>query len=258
MEYRIVTEPSAKIREIARHVLSGYWKPVVIGVFLYYILSTGVGVVLDYFFSYDYVVPADVYGTEIMTNLTYGGSIYQIIIGGPLEFGMALFLLTFFRSKRADNSLLFEGFSNFGKSFVLMILITVKTFLWSLLFIIPGIIAGIRYSQAFFIMQDNPELTPGQCIKESCRIMNGNKWKLFCLTLSFIGWYLLAGIPQGAFTGASAFMDASGIGTVIALLVTGLPGVIVDAYFLVASVAFYELATRRLVVVEEPQIENQI
>jgi len=63
MGNRIVMEPAFKIREIARHALTGYWKPVVLGVFIYYLLNSGVMSFLDYFFSYDY--PVEVYEGEV-------------------------------------------------------------------------------------------------------------------------------------------------------------------------------------------------
>jgi uncharacterized membrane protein len=72
-----------------------------------------------------------------------------------------------------------------------------KTFAWLLLFIIPGIIAGIRYSQAYFIKIDNPHMLSFEAINESKRLMKGNKWKYFCLGFSFIGWTLLSLLTLG-------------------------------------------------------------
>jgi len=69
--------------------------------------------------------------------------------------------------------------------------------LWTFCFIIPGIIAAIRYSQAFYILAQDSSKGVMQCIEESKWMMRGNKWKLFCLVLSFFGWALLAAIPVG-------------------------------------------------------------
>ena len=71
----------------------------------------------------------------------------------------------------------------------------IQVFLWSLLFIIPGIIAVLRYSQAFFILAEDPSKGIMACINESKYYMNGNKGKFFCLSLSFIGWAILAMVP---------------------------------------------------------------
>lgn len=255
MGNHIVMEPAYKIREIARHALTGYWKPVVLGVLIYYLLSTGVMSFLDYFFAYDY--PVEVYEGEVVeTSFGFGGSIYSLIIGGPLQFGISMFLLTFFRARKCDNTLLFEGFSNFSRTFVLSILVGVKVLLWSLLFIIPGIVASFRYSQAFYIMVDNPTWTPSQCIRESCRIMNGNKGRYFWLQLTFLGWYMLASLPEAIYVAVSP--TSGTIGGIITTLLLALPALIVDAYSLTAQTAFYELATERLVVVNDYEPENVV
>jgi uncharacterized membrane protein len=69
--------------------------------------------------------------------------------------------------------------------------------LWTLLLIIPGIIAALRYSQAVFIMVENPDKGIFQCIRESKEIMDGHLWEYFVLNLSFILWILLAGVTCG-------------------------------------------------------------
>jgi uncharacterized membrane protein len=48
-----------------------------------------------------------------------------------------------------------------------------------------------------FILKDNPEMSATDAITESRRMMNGNKWRLFCLDFSFIGWILLSALTCG-------------------------------------------------------------
>ncbi len=76
-------------------------------------------------------------------------------------------------------------------------------FFWTLLLIVPGIIKAFSYSMTTYIAIDHPDWTANQCITESRRIMDGNKWRYFCLLFSFIGWYLLlipaVLIPFGTF-----------------------------------------------------------
>ena len=50
---------------------------------------------------------------------------------------------------------------------------------------------------AYYIMNDHPEYTPKECLSESEKIMKGNKSKLFCLDLSFIGWYIVGALCLG-------------------------------------------------------------
>ena len=247
MNNHIVLEPAWKIREIARKSLAGYWKPMFIALLIYYLLTEGVQTVLSYIFYYDpsvlYMdmgVPDAAFGR--LPNVGYGGGIYDFIVGGAFMLGLYTLLLTFFRTKKVDNALVFEGFSHFGKAFLLQLLITVKTILWGLLFIIPGIVAVYRYSQAFYILADHPEYSITQCIEESKRLMCGNKGRLFYLNLTFIGWALLASIPSGILAGLAA-------GGIVGSLLAGIPALFVYIYSYTANTAFYELLTERLVVV---------
>ncbi|WP_226644406.1 DUF975 family protein [Mesobacillus subterraneus] len=72
------------------------------------------------------------------------------------------------------------------------ILVGIFTMLWALLLIIPGIIKGLSYSQVFFLLRDNPELSALEAITESKVRMKGYKWKYFLMNLSFIGWAFIA------------------------------------------------------------------
>ena len=71
------------------------------------------------------------------------------------------------------------------------------TFLWSLLFIIPGIVAGFSYAMTDYILAENPELTADEAITQSKTMMYGNRFRLFCLQFSFIGWDILATLAFG-------------------------------------------------------------
>lgn len=64
--------------------------------------------------------------------------------------------------------------------------------LWSLLFVIPGIVKTYSYFLAEFISRKEPKLSATECITKSREIMDGHKWDLFVFQLSFIGWHLLA------------------------------------------------------------------
>lgn len=253
MKNHIIIEPASKIREIARNALAGYWKPVVLGVVIFFLLTTGVETVLNNIFYF--TNPVEIYGQKIVNNVPYGGDIYSLILKGPLQLGFSIFMLTFFRSRKIDNTLLFEGFSNFGRALLLLVLMIVKITLWTLLFFVPGIIAAFRYSQAFYVLADNPDMSARQCIKESCRIMTGNKGRYFYLLLTFIGWYILAAIPSGIYNSIS---DGIGAVHVIMNILLWLPMVVVNAYVNVSTTVFYELATEKLVVMSSTDYDNMV
>lgn len=90
-----------------------------------------------------------------------------------------------------------EGFSFFGKALWLSIITGFFVYLWSLLLVIPGIIKAFSYSMAPYILGDNPQMTAREALRESKRLMEGKKGKLFWLSLTFIGWSLVGVITLG-------------------------------------------------------------
>lgn len=125
-------------------------------------------------------------------------SLVAFVIGGPIKVGYARFRLKIADGRRPlQFKDLFSGFDVFGDAFLLQLRITLRVVGWSLLFVIPGIIAIYRYSQAFNIMAEHPELGSGECIERSKAMMNGNKWRLFCLEFSYIGWAFLSALTLG-------------------------------------------------------------
>lgn len=87
--------------------------------------------------------------------------------------------------------------NNFGKRLSLVFLIGIFTFLWMILFIVPGIIYAISVSFSYKLMADNPNLSPMEAINLSKKITKGHKGELFTLGLSFFPWYLLMGVTAG-------------------------------------------------------------
>ncbi len=246
MSQYIVTEPSAKIRRIARQELGGKWPQVIIAYVIMYIFNDLIAGILDIIFPFFREIDTLVGTTDYNEGLV--GRIYLFAVVGAFSYGLSLFLLTFVRTRQADNALMFEGFSRFGKVFILSLIIAIKVILWSLLFIIPGIIAGIRYSMAYYVLADNPDYSPTQCIEESKRLMIGNKMKYFCLNLSFIGWYILASIP----TGASFVRSQSTITGLLIYSVLLFPVFAVHAYRGVSMTVLYEMIKRNIVVSDRP------
>lgn len=132
------------------------------------------------------------------TNSTNGwGSFLSFILMGPITLGVAGYFLKLIRNERPIIEDMFGGIKFFIKAFVLNLLNTVFIILWSLLLIIPGIIAIFRYSMAYYIMIDNPQLSAFEAINQSKRMMVGYKFKLFKLWLSYLGWFLLGVLTLG-------------------------------------------------------------
>lgn len=135
-------------------------------------------------------------GATIISGLVNGvaGSVIpggSLLIGGAMALGLVTFFLTLIRGQELRFSMIFDGFQRFVSSLGAYFFIAVFTLLWTLLLIIPGIIASLSYSMTFYIMADDPSIGCMDAIDRSKEMMKGMKWKLFCLGWRFFGWALL-------------------------------------------------------------------
>lgn len=136
------------------------------------------------------IISCLVYGVVTNASSALGG-IGALIFGGPLELGLVTYFLLLKKQKSAQLEVLFRGFRNFESALILYVVRMLFIALWSLLFIIPGIIAALRYSMAVYILHDNPEISGMDALNRSKEIMDGQKGKLFGLYFSFVGWAIL-------------------------------------------------------------------
>ena len=120
-----------------------------------------------------------------------------IIIVPAFDISLSMIFLNLAKGEDVSVGDAFKGFNITGKAVWLYIITIFFTFLWSLLFVIPGIIKAFSYSMAQYILADNPELTAREALSESKRIMDGRKLDLFILVLSFVLWYLLCLVTCG-------------------------------------------------------------
>ncbi len=180
----IVSESCRNLRALGRDALSGKWQLGVLGTLLYMALTIIPVMILDALFG-------------SANDPSAISTLYSILISGPMTLGYAMFTISIFRNRETSPAEVFYGFERFGKALGLYIVMSIFIFLWSLLLIVPGIIAAFRYSMSFYILADNPNMGIMEALAESKRMMQGNKWKLFCLYLSFIGWALLCILTLG-------------------------------------------------------------
>lgn len=152
--------------------------------------------------SFSQMVPSMLEGDVTNFNITVSpmssiGSIASLLLAGPLAVGMATFFLKIADGKDAQINDLFSQFNNFVNTFVYHLVSSIFIALWSLLFIIPGIIASFSYAMAPYILSEHPEIKAMDAIKMSKEMMKGHKGEYFILQLSFIGWFLLSILTCG-------------------------------------------------------------
>ena len=114
------------------------------------------------------------------------------LIGIILQAGFTAYCLAIRRGKEMPLTTLFDGFSIAGKLILLEVVMYIFIFLWSLLFIIPGLIAAYRYRFALYNLLENPDIGIMEAISLSKEQTRGYKWQLFVLDLSFLGWAILS------------------------------------------------------------------
>lgn len=140
-------------------------------------------------------------GTMLVASLIIGVAgfvvVGPLILTGVLEVGLAIVFLEIIRNWQCEFGDMFKGFNNFGTNCLAGILVGIYTALWSLLFVIPGIVKVYSYSMTAYILADHPEMSPNEAITASRQMMDGHKGQLFVLHLSFIPWLMLCGITFG-------------------------------------------------------------
>ena len=124
-------------------------------------------------------------------------TVFIALIKPILMAGFYTYCLAIRRGKQMPTTTLFDGFSIAGKVILLQIVMGIFVFLWSLLLVIPGIIATYRYRFAMYNLVENPDLGILEAINLSKAQTYGYKWQLFVLDLSFLGWWILSGFTMG-------------------------------------------------------------
>ena len=168
----------AELKADAKAALKGNWTGAVVAVLIFSAITS--------------VVQTIAGSGEEASIINVLALIVLMVISGPFNYGLSKYFLWLSQGKKVDYALVFDGFKDCKRTLILTILISIKVFLWSLLFVIPGIIAGLRYSQAFNILVENDKISANEAIKRSIEMMKGHLWEYFVLGLSFFGWAFLA------------------------------------------------------------------
>ena len=164
------------LMQMARKSLKGKWG-LAIGTFVVYMLIIG--------------------AIQATTEFFPLAGLLLLAISGPMALGIAIFSINISRNQDARLEQIFQGFNNFNTSLGAYLLMLLFTLLWTLLLIIPGIIAVLSYSMTFYILADDNSIGAMEAIDKSKKMMDGYKWKYFCLGLRFIGWSLLCILTLG-------------------------------------------------------------
>ncbi len=131
------------------------------------------------------------------SSIPGAGWIASLIISGPLIVGLNKIFLEISRGRQVELDILFDGFSIFSTSLISYLLILLYVILWTLLLIVPGIIAMISYSMTYFIISEQVNIKPADALRKSKMMMQGNKMQFFLLCCRFIGWFIVGILSAG-------------------------------------------------------------
>lgn len=165
--------PNLELMRQARASLSGKWGTAILVFFLYLIVVI------------------------IAQTIPVLGYVAMLIISGPFALGLAMVALSISKEDEPKLEQLFAGFNHFMPAFLAHLLTMIYTILWSLLLIVPGIIAALSYSMTYYIIAEDPSISASDAIDKSKKMMDGYKWEYFKLCLRFIPWVLLCILTLG-------------------------------------------------------------
>ena len=133
----------------------------------------------------------------VLSFIPFGGLVSAIIITPAFTLSLIRVYLNVASGIKPTTGDAFCGYDDFWSAFKVTFLSGFFTFLWSLLFVIPGIVKSYAYSMSIYVLAENKGKPALECINESKAMTNGHKMDLFVLILSFIGWILLSCITFG-------------------------------------------------------------
>lgn len=136
--------------------------------------------------------------TGLLTLTAILGIAVSLFVVFPISVGSNRFFINIAKGNNPDvNDLLYVYKNGFMNTVLVLLLEGVYIFLWSLLFVIPGIIKTYQYMMIEYMLAENPNMSNKRAFEITKATMTGDKWKAFVLGLSFIGWILLSIITFG-------------------------------------------------------------
>lgn len=195
-----------KYKDFAKIQLRGRWTvpvmTVLVTMIFIRVFNIPMNLYIDSFGIIDLISHGDINGyinacSEMDPMIVYGLAFLVMIVSFVLE--MASIHL-YLKMSRSPEPVAFgdyvEGFSSWWRAIKAGLWEYLFIFLWSCLFIIPGLVKAFAYSQVFYLLDEFPNLTVRKAMKISMKITKGHKMNLFLMFLSFFGWFLLVPVTM--------------------------------------------------------------
>lgn len=165
-------------KNLALKDLEGNWTKAVIAAVIVFGIGGGVGTIFDY-------------------TIFQGSSLIWSLLSLPLSWGYTVFFLRLIRFEDTSLGHLFDGYKDFVRIILTMLLLIIVTAIGFMLLIIPGIILSLGLCMTSYILKDDEQIGAVDALKKSWSMMKDHKAEMFWLGLSFIGWMILSMFTLG-------------------------------------------------------------
>lgn len=139
--------------------------------------------------------------TGLLAGISIGGGVisalFRAVCDNPLKVGIANYCLNAVDGNAPLQDINVGFKPKYLANVWALLLRDIVVSLWGVLLVVPGIVMGLAYSQVEYIMAENPGMSPKEAMAKSRAMMQGYKWKLFVLDLSFLGWDILSAFTFG-------------------------------------------------------------
>jgi uncharacterized membrane protein len=249
--YKVTENPFMILRKCKRHS-KGTLMSFLVGICILYIFmnwvpellgivfpKTNVDLLLQYASEENRAALSRLPGTPMVMY------IYSMLLGGAFRTGECLYTLTYIRNRKPEYRALAEGFSLYGKVLLLYLIQTLIVAFWAMFLIVPGVIAALNYSQAFYILADDPEKGIMQVLGESKLMMLGNRMAYIRTLIVFLPYVMIAYVPAMVM---SYYITADSLGAkayTAAMLAAELPVFAAYGFMDIGRCAFYELLVNK-------------
>lgn len=245
--YYIVKEHPARIISKCKAHSRGTFSAYILGLCFLYAVMNWVPMALSLYFpatnvdllsAYSNADPVQLSRLPATPIVTF---IYLMLFNGVFKLSEALYALTYIRNRTADYRALTEGFNYYLKALGIFLLQTFLISFWSMFFIIPGILAALNFTQAFYIFADDPDKSVTQIMTESKMMMYGNRMNYVRLMIAYIPVFLMAYLPLLIIADIAAGLTLAKPAVMALSMLADIPLFIASGYVRMGRTVFYEL-----------------
>lgn len=249
--FRISMNP-LRIRQAASLNLNGCWMLYSIGIFIYYLFTEVTINIVNYFFPTGYInlsmaqLPADVQASMkeasvSMPQIPVLLILYMLLMSGAFELGRTFYTMIALRDRVLIPRVVFDGFGYYVKATLIFLVRYILIALGSMFFLIPGIYLFYSYRQAYYVfLESDQKLGVIGSLRESRRIMKGNKMSLFRLDISYIFLLLLSYMPSYLLV-AYGVVNVNGLSGMLMFYLLQIPYFMAMGNYYMGQTVFYEL-----------------